>query len=505
MHNEVGKADEAMSCKVGGSVRKLCTGALLGAVMASPLFLSGEAMAKLDYTYRIDTVTVNGGEWGHQFDGTYDLEKEYLPGVVDCENGTASYEALKAQAVAARTYAYYKLMTSSSGEIQNGQSHQVFRTPNNPSPEQKHKDAVNATAGEILTFNGKYICSFYVAGSKPKTLPLSPSDETEKVISWAYPTEKYVTYNYPDNNWDSNNQGSTLGSLSNPINRGCMSQNGANYLAGMGLNYIDILKYYYGGDVQLESVLTKTWTDQEAFGIRALADFESNSWRNNASKENVFGWSPFFSSSSKNLGDGTKAEYYDAPWNEDEDWQDPNCHSGGGAQLITIDYDESAPDSYDGYFFRHVAGSQNVKTNMVASTTSNVILESTGSVGVWLKTDADDVSVSIALDDKDWSNSADLATGDRGVKFDVIGDGEWHKYEWYLDDAEYWEAWTGGGDGEIGTRFSLDSIHFFGNSDAEIYMDDVFYDMSADPVPIPEPTSLLVFGGLASLMLRRRR
>src|SRR5829696_1810608 len=58
------------------------------------------------------TVTVNGV-------GTIDVEKNYLPHVVHCENGGAPFEALKAQAIAARTYLYYKLASQSS--IDDGQ------------------------------------------------------------------------------------------------------------------------------------------------------------------------------------------------------------------------------------------------------------------------------------------------------------------------------------------------------------------------------------------------
>ena len=56
---------------------------------------------------------------------TVDFEKNYLPNVVMRENGAASFEALKAQAVAARTYAYYKLNRGDSYLI-NSQADQVY-------------------------------------------------------------------------------------------------------------------------------------------------------------------------------------------------------------------------------------------------------------------------------------------------------------------------------------------------------------------------------------------
>ena len=51
--------------------------------------------------------------------GVVSVEDDYLPRVVSCENGGAPLEALKAQAVAARSYLYYKL--DRRGEIADGQ------------------------------------------------------------------------------------------------------------------------------------------------------------------------------------------------------------------------------------------------------------------------------------------------------------------------------------------------------------------------------------------------
>src|SRR5690349_3308796 len=39
--------------------------------------------------------------------GVVDMETDYLPHVVTCENGGGNLEALKAQAIAARSVAYY--------------------------------------------------------------------------------------------------------------------------------------------------------------------------------------------------------------------------------------------------------------------------------------------------------------------------------------------------------------------------------------------------------------
>jgi len=177
--------------------------------------------------------------------GTKDVETDYLPHVITCENGAADTEALKAQAVAARTYLYYKLQSSGTNSICDGQSCQVYTC--SAQPQQKHYDAVKATSGQVLVYSGVVICAFYVAGAKPSTascVPLSSdSDPTN--------TEKYVTYNEGKSGSDVTQ--STLGwvSPSNKYNRGCKSQNGANCLSKAGKKYPEILHFYYGADAKL--------------------------------------------------------------------------------------------------------------------------------------------------------------------------------------------------------------------------------------------------------------
>ncbi|MBW2276323.1 MAG: hypothetical protein JRF63_02460, partial [Deltaproteobacteria bacterium] len=95
--------------------------------------------------------------------GIVEVESDYLPHVVACENGGADFEALKAQAVAARTFLYYKLDTS--GSIGDGQGDQVYTCDNEPGPE--HYDAVDETSGQVVSYDDVTICSFYVAGAIP--------------------------------------------------------------------------------------------------------------------------------------------------------------------------------------------------------------------------------------------------------------------------------------------------------------------------------------------------
>lgn len=176
--------------------------------------------------------------------GVVDVESDYLPRVVTCENGNADYEALKAQAVAARSYLYYRLATG-DGSITDGQGDQVYTCAREPGPE--HYQAVLDTAGEVLMYRGTPVASFYVAGAVPgdrASCVAAPADNDYSS------TERFVTVN-----WEASADGVTQSSLGyvhpdNHANRGCQSQNGAHCLAEAGWSYEDILLFYYGADIE---------------------------------------------------------------------------------------------------------------------------------------------------------------------------------------------------------------------------------------------------------------
>lgn len=400
-------------------------------------------------------------------------ETDYVPNVVVSENGLASFEALKAQAVAARTFAYYKI--DNSGVIGDGQNDQVYS--GSGSPRQIHFDAASATEGEILwvrddigTERDVLIASFYVAGAIP-TAPFDdadPSARPEAGTPSTGDTERFVTYTYEDGLSGGFNQGSTLGfqgSVNNPNwpNRGAKSQNGADYLSDNSINYLDILKYYYGADIQVRTATTEG-TGVE-FGHKVLTSFDDyGSGRVSDGTidghEGVFNRPITFSGSttanlagSDALRDGTEA------------------HEGSHSQRIDLVYDESSGEDF---FARHVAGARFSDfdgSSNVAEQVSNLQFESIGSVGFWLKTTDPGLEVSLALDDP--------TTGDRGVRQNVIADGQWREYKWHLDTPGDWEAWTGDGNGLIdGVNVTLDSIQLFGSSDATVYLDTVFWDPS---------------------------
>jgi len=129
-----------------------------------------------------------------------DLE-EYVIGVVAAEMPAAFHsEALKAQAVVARTYAMKK---SSQGIILvNSTSHQVYYTTTQMKSMwgssystyyNKIKNAVNATKGQVLKYNGTYIDALYFSMSNGKTeLP-------SYVWSTNYPYLQVVSSSWDEN------------------------------------------------------------------------------------------------------------------------------------------------------------------------------------------------------------------------------------------------------------------------------------------------------------------
>jgi hypothetical protein len=178
-------------------------------------------------------------------DGWMSLEDDYIPRVCTQENGGAASEALKVQAVAARTYVLRAMrddpsLGTPSKPIVNGQSFQAYAAQANSGC----VAATNATRSQVGEYMGELIIANFVAGALWANGGPSSNDPTG--------TEHWVTYN----------QGLTgsavhptaLSYLSRPDNRGCMSQNGSNALAQAGQGYVAILRYFYGADLDVTSL-----------------------------------------------------------------------------------------------------------------------------------------------------------------------------------------------------------------------------------------------------------
>lgn len=431
-------------CRIPGAVT------LASCVSLALLTATPRAYAAFD---QFETINVVG--FGH-----VPTETDYVPNVVYRENGGASYEALKAQAVAARTYAYYKMRLWD--EILNGTQDQVYGTGTGASP--IHYAAAADTEGEILSirnFNDVdvLIAAFYVAGAIPSGPTPVPNPGDNDYSN----TEKWVTHTYPTGVIGGDNAGTPLGFIGTPTNpnwpnRGAKSQNGANFMGQQGISYVDILKYYYGADIQLETV-SPIGGQAPLQNLKTLTDFELNN--------GYLGNDTAFSSHNLNLGDGTNTQRVSS-----------DAYNGSFSQRIDIDLDETSGSDF---LFHHVAGTEYAGFDnlFTGQREANIALETLGSIGFWLKTDSVDLSVSLNIDD-------DYDGTEQALFQSVTGDGQWHRYEWSLEDPSLWSsADYDSGNGILGESFTLDSIVFAGNTDSLVFLDDIYYLPSGTSPPLP--------------------
>lgn len=169
-----------------------------------------------------------------------DTETDYLPNLIQCENGAAGLEALKAQAIAARSVAYWYMATY--GEVCDSQSCQVYSC--GKTPDAIHQQAVDETSGIYLAYNGNLTYASYVAGD-PDTAPPACIGQNET----------YITYNEGKTGTDV--EQTSLLFQHDPTdaaygqNRGCMSQNGGACLEDVGYDALEILSFYYGADIDV--------------------------------------------------------------------------------------------------------------------------------------------------------------------------------------------------------------------------------------------------------------
>lgn len=156
-----------------------------------------------------------------------DIE-DYIKGVVPSEMPSGwNYEAHKAQAIAARSYALanlgkranngYDLKDTPEDQAYGGASAESSRT----------NQAVSETKGVVLIYNLKIIPAYYSASAGGKTS--SSSDVWTKNLPYLKSVPSF------DDNIKRNGHG--VG----------MSQHGANNLAKTGYNAYQILQYFYNG------------------------------------------------------------------------------------------------------------------------------------------------------------------------------------------------------------------------------------------------------------------
>ena len=133
------------------------------------------------------------------------------------------------------------------------------------------------------------------------------------------------------------------------------------------------------------------------------------------------------------------------------------AQTGVASQELVINDDPNDPDEWR---VRHLSG--------VGSPGNNLALDANGYIGFWLKTDDPGLTVQIALDDP--------SSADRGFLQEIVADDQWHLYQWNLEDDRQWEGWINGDGDIVGPTVTIDSIFFYGDGDATIYLDNVSHN-----------------------------
>lgn len=198
---------------------------------------------------------------------TIDLE-EYVIGVVSAEMPASfNSEALKAQSVLARTYALKakslsKTLTdtvSTQAYIDTGQMQSKWGSSYN-TYYNKIKNAVNATSGEYLAYNGTYIEAMYHSTNNGKT------ESSLDVFGNYYPYLVSVTSEYDK-------------SASSYLRTTSIDLNTISSKLGLSLtpdSIIEIISYTDGSNIGQINIAGSTFTGKqvrEALGLRS-ADFD---------------------------------------------------------------------------------------------------------------------------------------------------------------------------------------------------------------------------------------
>ena len=157
-----------------------------------------------------------------------DIEiEEYLLGVVPAEIGNAALEACKAQAIAARTFAFIK---HSNGKQLSDKSStdQAYRVSRVSSKYPNALLAVEETAGQVLFYNNELLLTCPYSSSNGGRIKSSQE-------KWGGYRPYLISKEDPYDNGNASGHG--VG----------MSQTGAKNMASAGFTYKDILSFYYPG------------------------------------------------------------------------------------------------------------------------------------------------------------------------------------------------------------------------------------------------------------------
>ena len=203
----------------------------------------------------IVTVTTQNGEIHLSLE-------EYVIGVVAAEM-PASYEleALKAQAVASRTFVYSRNLkvddTVNSQVYQNNEKLKDKWKENHLEYYDKVKKAVHDTKGQVIVYEGEMIHAFFFASSNGST------NSSEDYWTTAYPYLVSVDSKYDNTKKDNSREKE-------------ITKNEMNQIFGVNVEDVEVIELYENNYVKKVKVNDKLYTGKE---VRELCQLASSSFQ----------------------------------------------------------------------------------------------------------------------------------------------------------------------------------------------------------------------------------
>ena len=199
---------------------------------------TGSSTSSEDYCPNGITLIAGDNDSGHNKDpdlfpiGTFSLD-DYIQMVVAGENTGVGIEALKAQMIAAKSYALY-VTDNCSKPIKNSTEHQVAKRMEDVTDD--IKKAFSEGGNSVITYNGEVLEAKYSSFLGTCVGDMCTGSSVK------FPSSEKVTYIMPEKYLTTReNAGHGIG----------MSQNYAGYLADQGKTYKEILEYFYADGIEI--------------------------------------------------------------------------------------------------------------------------------------------------------------------------------------------------------------------------------------------------------------
>jgi hypothetical protein len=181
-------------------------------------------------------------------------------------------------------------------------------------------------------------------------------------------------------------------------------------------------------------------------------------------------------------------------WEPGETFNPVDGSTIGGSQRLNVV--NNPADAVTGFVLRNLSGGGTPANNME--------LVAEGFIGFYLKTTTPGLQVSLLLDEQLPTATSRL---EQGTLRDVIADGEWHLYEWNIDDAADWGNFAGG-NGEIDVASVwVDAMYIrsLTEQSAVVNWDFLAQNRTGSLAAIPEPTGILAITTVMMLAQAHQR